>query len=139
MFIGYWTYVAEQFRGNSNIIGFELINEPASIWPRNYTESEFLQPLYDVLAKAIGKVDPDRVLFFNPVTWDQGYAPTDSATPMFENGFTHVPGGASSVHRSVYAFHYYDYGFHYHGEAFFQSKVAIANRLGAASMVTEFS
>jgi len=112
---------------------------PASIWPRNYTESEFLQPLYDVLATAIGKVDPDRVLFFNPVTWDHGYAPTDSATPMYENGFSHVPGGAAFEDRSVYAFHYYDYGFLYHGETFFESKVAIAQHLKAASMVTEFS
>jgi len=109
------------------------------MWRRNYTESEFLQPLYDVLAVGINKVDPDRILFFNPVTWDHGYAPTDTATPLYENGFSHVPGGVALEDRSVYAFHYYDYDFHYHGETFFESKVAIAQHLKAASMVTEFS
>jgi len=136
LFVSYWRYLAEQFKGDSNVIGFELINEPASIWPRNYTESEFLQPMYDALATAIREVDPSRVIFFNPVTWDHGYAPTNES--VYDNGFSQVPGGPGFEDRSVYAYHYYDYGHLFHGEPFFQSRVATTQRLKAAGMVTEF-
>lgn len=136
-FAQYWSYLARQFKGVSNVIGFELINEPASIWPRNYTESEFLQPMYDALAASIREVDPARVLFFNPVTWDHGYAPTDAA--VYDNGFSHVPGGVGFEDRSVYAFHYYDFDHLFHGEPYFESKMATTRRLKAAGMVTEFN
>jgi len=96
-----------------------------------------LQPMYDILAAAINEIDPDRVIFFNPVTWDHGYAPTDK--PVHYNGFSHVPGGPGFENRSVYAYHYYDYAYLYNGAPYFQSKVATAKHLGVVGMVTEFS
>jgi endoglycosylceramidase len=136
MFVEYWRYLARQFKDDPNVIGFELINEPASIWQRNYTESRFLQPMYDILADAIHEIDPSRIVFFDPVTWDHGYAPTNAAA--YDSGFAHPPGGTAFENLSVYAYHYYDYGRLFNGEPFFESKERIAQQLNVVGMVTEF-
>lgn len=140
-FANFWAHLAKSFPSSQfpNIIGFELINEPAAIWPRNYTETEFLQPLYDVLAEAIHAEDPERVLFFNPITWDHGYPPTNA--PVDFNGFTHLPGETkerNATSTSVYAYHYYDYDRLYNGQPYFESKLAVADKLKTMGFVTEF-
>ncbi|CAF4796665.1 unnamed protein product [Rotaria sp. Silwood1] len=106
----FWRLVAKTFGGYSNVLGYELINEP---WAGNYIANPFLilpgiagstnlQPLYDKLAKAIRSVDKKTLIFYEPVTWGVRLNGKYVGT-----GFTHVPGGDSYRDRSVLSYHYY--------------------------------
>ncbi|KAJ3196350.1 hypothetical protein HDU82_001809 [Entophlyctis luteolus] len=55
-----------------------------------------LQPFYDYVAEGIRSVDPEAIIFFEPV-----------ATVQKTVGFTKVPGGESFARKSVLSFHYY--------------------------------
>jgi hypothetical protein len=46
-------------------------------------DRENLQPAYDILSEGIWKEDPDQLIFFAAVTWDD----------FVEVGFKHAPGG----------------------------------------------
>jgi len=58
-------------------------------------DRENLQPAYDSLSQRIWQVDPDRLVFYAAITWDD-FVPT---------GFEHAP--ANNSEKSVFAFHYY--------------------------------
>jgi len=66
-YLGYWTKVAQKFRGNENVIGFDLLNEP---WPATIASHEefdsTLAALYETIGETIRAVDSDKVLFFQP-------------------------------------------------------------------------
>lgn len=134
-FVSFWVYVSRQFKGDSNIIGLELMNEPATVWPRELTEEQFLQPLYDALEAAIHAVDPSRVLFFEPSCWDLGFPDTTQAVPT---ALTHAPGGDDFLNRSVLAYHYYDSDKRYHEAPYLDSRMQAAERLKVPGFVTEF-
>lgn len=106
----FWKYVAVTYKNHSNILGYELINEP---WAGNYLANptillpgnagaKNLLPLYDKIANAIRSVDNDTLIFFEPVTWGVRLNGKYAGT-----GFTHVPGGDDYRDRSVLSYHYY--------------------------------
>lgn len=95
----------------SNIIGYELINEPfiASktaagvpynlFYNRSRTESLYLQPLYTRLSLAIRKYDPRTLIWWEPVTGGGGNS---------GEGFSSVPEeGEEGKGKSVMSFHSY--------------------------------
>jgi len=135
-FVSFWKYIALEFKGDPNIVGLELMNEPASMWPREYADSQFLQPMYDALEAAIHAVDPSRVLLFEPICWDDGFPDNTQAVPT---GLSRAPGGERLLNRSVFAYHYYDFELKYHEKAYFESRIQAARRMGVAGMVTEFN
>ncbi len=55
------------------------------------------QQFYDRLAQAIRAVDPDTLIFFEPITFDN----------KIPAGFSHPPGGHRFANKSVFAYHYY--------------------------------
>ena len=67
---------ARQFKGKK-VLGFELINEPFAgdvyknplLFIPGESGSKNLMPLYDATVPAILEVDPDRMIFYEPVTW----------------------------------------------------------------------
>ncbi len=82
-----WEYVANYFKANPDVAGFELMNEP---WPGEQTlpavlGSSFfgqqeLTPFYDQVASAIRAVDPTTPIFYEPnVLFDYG-VPTHLGT-----------------------------------------------------------
>jgi endoglycosylceramidase len=104
-----WAKVAKRFQNRTEILGFELINEPfaGDLYhdpqimvpypdPHN-ADAKNLQPAYDRVNAAVRKVDPDVLLFFAGVTWGDLGA-----------GFTAAPGGDEYASRSVLAYHYYE-------------------------------
>ena len=104
-----WARVASHFKGQPEILGLELMNEPfagdvfehpeiAIPWPNpaNADQSR-LQPAYDRINRALRKIDDEVLLFFAGVTWDD-------AGP----GFSAPPGGEEYADRSVLAYHYYE-------------------------------
>lgn len=92
----------------SNIIGYELINEPfiasktsagvpLALWyNRAKTESKYLQPLYNRLSDAIRLHDKRTLIWWEPVTGGGGNS---------GEGFNQVPGGVKG--KSVLSFHSY--------------------------------
>ena len=101
----FWQKLAERFHANDQVIGYELINEP---WAGDhisnplrmipgYADKHNLGPMYDNLNKYIRTADDQKIVFFEPVTWDD-------FVPM---GFEHAPGGDSYANRSAISYHYY--------------------------------
>lgn len=89
---------------------YEIINEP---WAGNIYDKKSLLvpgvagrdnllPFYDVIATTIRQVDPDHIIFYEPVTWGMIFNGT-----LLGSGLTHVPGGKEYANKSVYSFHYY--------------------------------
>ncbi|CAF0879721.1 unnamed protein product [Adineta ricciae] len=106
----FWRLVASTYKQYSNVLGYEIINEP---WVGNYFKNPKLllpgvagatnlQPFYDTMAKAIRSVDNDTLIFFEPVTWG-----VRLNGKYFGTGFSHVPGGDDYRDRSVLSYHYY--------------------------------
>eukprot|EP00744_Colponema_vietnamica_P012164 GILI01017074.1.p1 GENE.GILI01017074.1~~GILI01017074.1.p1 ORF type:complete len:422 (-),score=92.93 GILI01017074.1:41-1306(-) len=100
-----WAVVARFFRGRSEVLGLELINEPwagdvyrhPSLLVPGNADRKRLQPAYDLINSYIRLQDDQRLIFFGAVTWAD-----------FGSGFEHGPGGAAYSNRSVFSFHYYE-------------------------------
>eukprot|EP01133_Synstelium_polycarpum_P008230 gene8230-9677_t len=133
-FSGYWQKVAETFKDSPNVLGYELINEP---WAGDvYLDPELLiptiadkknlAPLYERLNTDIRSVDPDHIIFFESVTWDD-----------LGVGFEHVPGGEAYRNLSALSWHYY-----YPPAITIDDSLYVRekdlNKLGCAGMLTEF-
>ncbi|GAM18779.1 hypothetical protein SAMD00019534_019540, partial [Acytostelium subglobosum LB1] len=103
-FISYWQKIAALYKGATNVLGYELINEP---WAGDvYMNPELLvpgvadklnlAPMYDNLNAAIRKNDSQHIIFFEPVTWDDAGV-----------GFERVPGGDDFRNLSALSYHFY--------------------------------
>jgi endoglycosylceramidase len=102
-----WAHVASRFKGRTEVLGIELINEPYAgdfyrdplimvPYPNPHNADRVkLQPAYDLVTAKIREVDPDVLVFFAPVTWSD-----------FGAGFSAPPMGDEE--NSVLAFHYYE-------------------------------
>jgi endoglycosylceramidase len=81
-------YVGNAFNGNSNVAGFELINEPSpgastflsTLLGGSFFDSQQLTPFYDQGADAIRAVDPTTPIFFEPNVLSNAGLPTDLGT-----------------------------------------------------------
>jgi endoglycosylceramidase len=81
-------YVAHAFNGNSNVAGFELMNEPSpgsstflsTLFGNPFFDSQQLTPFYDQGADAIRAVDPSTPIFFEPNVLSNAGVPTDLGT-----------------------------------------------------------
>jgi len=99
-FIAVWRVIAEAFKGNPNVLAYELFNEPwfgdvisnPSLLVSDETDKDLLQPLYILAAKSIAAVDSTtNILFEEP--------PFTARLP----GFTAVPSNG----RSIFSYHIY--------------------------------
>src|ERR1700722_11555998 len=78
-------YVASAFNGNSNVAGFDLMNEPSpgsstflsTLFGSPFFDSQQLTPFYDQGADAIRAVDPSTPIFFEPNVLSNAGVPTD--------------------------------------------------------------
>ena len=81
-------YVGNAFNGNSNVAGFELMNEPSpggstflsTLLGGSFFDSQQLTPFYDQGADAIRAVDPTTPIFFEPNVLSNAGLPTDLGT-----------------------------------------------------------
>jgi endoglycosylceramidase len=78
-------YVGNAFNGNSNVAGFELMNEPSpgsstflsTLLGGSFFDSQQLTPFYDQGSDAIRAVDPTTPIFFEPNLLSNAGLPTD--------------------------------------------------------------
>ncbi|TGZ69806.1 hypothetical protein CRM22_003530 [Opisthorchis felineus] len=111
----YWEAVAKTFGNRSNVIGYELINEPVTgnfyKDPRRalpaYMGRNYLLPVYDYLVDRIRKVDTETLIFYEPLTYAVFFRPTIFGSGT---GFSRVPGSLTdpeAARKSVLSYHYY--------------------------------
>ena len=85
---GYWKEVVKRFSGKGNVIGYELLNEPwaGDVYqdPRRllpqFTEKNYLAPLYSFLHDTIRTIDNEKIIFFEGKIinyWSSSYKDTE--------------------------------------------------------------
>jgi len=96
-----WQHVANYFKDDPAVVGYELMNEPwpgsswlSTIFGNSYFEAQQLTPFYNQVDAAIRSVDPSTPVYFEPSTLS-GNLPIP----------THL--GAVDDENSVFAFHDY--------------------------------
>ena len=82
-----WALVAEHFAGESNVAGYDLLNEPTRA--SGATQWDY----YDVLYKAVREADPDHMIFIE-ATWEPNNLPSPE-----DYGWENV----------VYEYHHYNW------------------------------
>ena len=100
-----WRTVAAAFKGDTHVLGIEVINEPfpgdiihkPTLLRPELADRVSLQHVYDALSSQIWAADPARLFFFAGVPWAN-----------LGSGFLHAPGGSSNAYRSVLVFHHYE-------------------------------
>ncbi|KAJ3179153.1 hypothetical protein HDU87_003111 [Geranomyces variabilis] len=132
-FAAFWARVAEEFKSESNVIGYEIMNEP---WPGNHFKNPFLllpghgsrttlHAMSTTVATAIRTAHPTAIVLFEGATWDVRAA------------FPSVPGG-NTMH-SVLAYHHYEPPQRAPAETVCERRAADARRLGGvAHFLTEW-
>ena len=103
-----WQKVAERFKNNPNVIGYDLMNEPwggdiVKVFLSGEFEREQLTAFYNRLIPALRKTDPDKYIFFEPLPAPVTFG---AATNLIK-----VKDTRSSSHM-VYAPHNYPYDTH---------------------------
>ena len=102
-FTAYWKLVAHTFKDETYVLGYEIINEPwaGDIYsdPRRIftAESSSLVPFYDTVHDAIRSVDTEKIVFYEPLTYD-----------VWPVGFDSIPvGGEEYANKSAMSYHIY--------------------------------
>ncbi len=89
--ISLWEQLAQHYRGNPVIAGYDLLNEPEGAESERHPWGGVQLPFMDRLYRAIRAVDPDHIIIFNAI-WDPAHMPKPS-----EYGWENV----------MYEYHYY--------------------------------
>jgi len=143
-FVAYWEHLAAEFKDEPNVLAFELMNEPGltyNFWSfPGFIDSHYLQPLYDIVATAIRKIDPERVILFEPTTWSDEWP--DVVGKIFESHLSHAPGGLVHASKSVYAYHYYSFANFLRKQSpvqdYFEARAKDALKMKVGQFVTEW-
>ena len=69
-----WRAIAERYRGNPTILGYDLLNEPIAPYHDTATLNPRLEPFYRRLTEAIREVDPGRIIFLAGGQWSSSFA-----------------------------------------------------------------
>lgn len=107
-FAQYWSLVTQACKNYTNVLGYEIINEP---WPGDIWSNPQLLlpgiagqlnllPLYDNIHETIRQYDKETLIFYEPLTWGNLF---NSST--FGTGFSRAPMNDSS--GTVLSWHYY--------------------------------
>ncbi|KAK9704588.1 hypothetical protein K7432_010095 [Basidiobolus ranarum] len=134
-FAAYWKKLAIEFGKYSNILGYNLMNEPwaGDTWADptllvpGVADKKVLEPLWNKCNQEIRKVDNETLIFFEGVTWN------------ILSGFNNVPGGAANAEKTVLSWHYYKPPQLVSIEETYKNRVKDMNRLSCGGMLTEFT
>jgi len=140
-FTNFWRLVADYFKDEPNVLGYEIINEPCTFDNSviQQIDKKYLQPLYQRVHNKIREVDNNTIIFFESFTDD-----------IVSIGFTEGPGGPEYNDRQAFAYHIYCPSVDHSGEptdpaictaadtAAALLKTGAAKRLGVAAFMTEF-
>ena len=71
--IDVWKRLAEHYRDNETVLGYDLLNEPIPHFPRLQQYNSRLEPLYRRIAAGVREVDPNHVLILGGAQWDSNF------------------------------------------------------------------
>ncbi|EGR33243.1 hypothetical protein IMG5_057980 [Ichthyophthirius multifiliis] len=97
-----WGFVANFYKNETNVIGYEIINEPFgssvySVFLKTLNSNNlYLLPLYNKVHQEIRKYDDQSLLFYESASSD-----------ILNLGFIHNVGGDEYLDREVYSYHIY--------------------------------
>ena len=86
-----WRRIAERYRDNPTVLGYDLLNEPLPNWPELRKYDSMLEPLFKKITKAVREVDQNHIVILEGVDWDSSLR---NFGPPFDP-------------KSVYSFHKY--------------------------------
>ena len=74
-FAGFWKFVAAKFKGRTNVLGYDIWNEPwaTNLWTDlkslipGYVDNKILINFYSHVDKGIAEIDPDYTMLFQPI------------------------------------------------------------------------
>ena len=113
-----WALVAEHFAGESNVAGYDLLNEPTRA--SGTTQWDY----YDVLYKAVREADPDHMIFIE-ATWEPNNLPSPE-----DYGWENV----------VYEYHHYNWDYNdQSNKSFYTFKKLLGNTHKVPSLIGEFN
>lgn len=113
-----WALVAEHFAGESNVAGYDLLNEPTRA--SGATQWDY----YDVLYDAVREADPDHMIFIE-ATWEPGDLPAPE-----DYGWENV----------VYEYHHYNWDYNNQpNKSFYTFKKLLGNTHKVPSLIGEFN
>lgn len=113
-----WGLVAEHFAGESNVAGYDLLNEPTRA--SGATQWDY----YDVLYKAVREADPDHMIFIE-ATWEPNNLPSPK-----DYGWENV----------VYEYHHYNWDYNNQSnKSFYTFKKLLGNTHKVPSLIGEFN
>ena len=74
LFCSIWRKIADRYKGEPIILGYELANEPIAHYFENKEEiNQQLEPLYKRAVKAIREVDPYHVILLGGARWNSDF------------------------------------------------------------------
>ena len=75
-FCDIWRTIADRYKNEETILGYELINEPIATYFENQDElNSKLEPLHKRAVAAIREVDPDHVILIGAPQWNSNFEP----------------------------------------------------------------
>jgi endoglucanase len=89
--IGIWRRIAEHYRNNPTVLGYDLLNEPIPHFPELRKYNAALEPIYKRMTAAIRTVDRNHVIILGGAQWDSNF---DVFGPPFDG-------------NTMYTFHKY--------------------------------
>lgn len=73
--IALWKKLAERYKDETIVIGYDLLNEPIPHFMENKEElNKLLEPLYKKITKAIREVDNNHIIFIGGAQWNTNFA-----------------------------------------------------------------
>lgn len=76
LFCSIWKNIADHYKNEPVILGYELINEPIATYFDNQEElNAKLEPLHKRVVAAIREVDPDHIILIGAPQWNSNFEP----------------------------------------------------------------
>jgi endoglucanase len=70
---GDWQRIADHYRNEPMILGYDLLNEPIPDFPALQRYNKDLEPMYKTLAAVIRAVDRNHILILGGAQWDSNF------------------------------------------------------------------
>lgn len=71
--ISIWKRIAEHYRDDSTVLGYDLLNEPIPHYPQLQRYNSDLEPLYKRITQSIRQVDSHHVIILGGAQWDSNF------------------------------------------------------------------
>lgn len=71
--IDVWKRLAEHYRDNPTVLGYDLLNEPIPHFPQLQKYNDQLEPLYKRIVEAVRSMDPNHIVILGGAQWDSNF------------------------------------------------------------------